>query len=250
MRKIVISRRPRIMSSIPPETSINTHMHLSSTESLQFEWLRRAGRLSGMAILIVSSDMQIRFYDPNIAEILELDTSKDFTHSNLLDIVGQLANRGDFGPGDPQVFMDLLKQQFSISTKSNAPEARSLNFLTPSGRRIQFRLDLETDGFFMLGCRDITKSYVEKQALKVAMDISNSGYLIFDMETRQFQTHSDVGVNPFNQNLTRRLIDRNHKDNIHQGDYKKLKTIWMQAHKKKESWEGSFRTKDDKGETI
>ena len=238
------------MNSIPPETSINTHMHLSSTESLQFEWLRRAGRLSGMAILIVSSDMQIRFYDSNIAEILELDTSKDFTHSNLLDIVEQLANRGDFGPGDPQVFMDLLKQQFSISTKSNAPEARSLNFLTPSGRRIQFRLDLETDGFFMLGCRDITKSYVEKQALKVAMDISNSGYLIFDMETRQFQTHSDVGVNPFNQNLTRRLIDRNHKDNIHQGDYKKLKTIWMQAHKKKESWEGSFRTKDDKGETI
>jgi len=234
------------MDSTLPEN----HSPLTSMESLQFEWLSRAGRLSGMAILAITSDMQIRFYDSRCAEILELENEEDLTHSNLLDIVGQLANRGDFGPGDPQIFIDLVKSEFSKPARDDTQEARSLNFLTPSGRRIQFRFDLEMDGLFLLGCRDITKSYVEKHALKVAMDISNSGYLIFDMESRQFQPHGEITNNAFNQNLTRRLVDRNHRDNIHAGDAKKLKDIWIDAHRKRESWTGSFRTKDAQGETI
>ena len=234
------------MDSTLPEN----HSPLTSMESLQFEWLSRAGRLSGMAILAITSEMQIRFYDSRCAEILELENEEDLTHSNLLDIVGQLANRGDFGPGDPQIFIDLVKSEFSKPARDDTQEARSLNFLTPSGRRIQFRFDLKMDGLFLLGCRDITKSYVEKHALKVAMDISNSGYLIFDMESRQFQPHGEIANNAFNQNLTRRLVDRNHRDNIHAGDAKKLKNIWIDAHGKRESWTGSFRTKDAQGETI
>jgi len=234
------------MDSTLPEN----HSPLTSMESLQFEWLSRAGRLSGMAILAITSEMQIRFYDSRCAEILELENEEDLTHSNLLDIVGQLANRGDFGPGDPQIFIDLVKSEFSKPARDDTQEARSLNFLTPSGRRIQFRFDLEMDGLFLLGCRDITKSYVEKHALKVAMDISNSGYLIFDMESRQFQPHGEIANNAFNQNLTRRLVDRNHRDNIHAGDAKKLKNIWIDAHGKRQSWTGSFRTKDAQGETI
>ncbi len=238
------------MTSITPETSSDTQAPLSSMECLQFEWLSRAGRLTGTAILVVNSDMQIRFFDPHCREILELDTDEDFTESNLLSLIGLLATRGDFGPGDPQIFIDLIKSEFSKSADDSDQEVRSLNFLTPSGRRIQFRLDLELDGLFMLACRDITKSYVEKHALKVAMDSSNSGYLIFDMDKREFETHSDIHVNSFNRNLTRRLINRNHKDSIHKGDAKKLKDIWIKAHKKRESWSGSFRTKDEKGETI
>ena len=72
------------MDSTLPEN----HSPLTSMESLQFEWLSRAGRLSGMAILAITSDMQIRFYDSRCAEILELENEEDLTHSNLLDIVG------------------------------------------------------------------------------------------------------------------------------------------------------------------
>jgi len=245
-----LSQNTCSISSLILNTSSDTQAPLSSMECLQFEWLSRAGRLTGTAILVVNSDMQIRFFDPHCREILELDTDEDFTESNLLSLIGLLATRGDFGPGDPQIFIDLIKSEFSKSADDSDQEVRSLNFLTPSGRRIQFRLDLELDGLFMLACRDITKSYVEKHALKVAMDSSNSGYLIFDMDKREFETHSDIHVNSFNRNLTRRLINRNHKDSIHKGDAKKLKDIWIKAHKKRESWSGSFRTKDEKGETI
>jgi len=54
----------------------------------------------------------------------------------------------------------------------------------------------------------------------------------------------------FSQNLTRRLVGRDHKDNIHADDYKKLREIWVKAHENRESWTGSFRTKDANGETI
>lgn len=238
------------MSTITPETVNKADTRLSSMESLQFEWLSRAGRLSGMAILVVTSDMQIKFYDPLCAEILELDEAKNFTNNNLLEIVGQLAKRGDFGPGDPAIFINLVKNEFSKSAKGNNQEARSLNFLTPSGRRIQLSVDLEMDGLFLLACRDITKSYVEKHALKVALNNSNSGYIIFDMETRQFQANNTITGNSFNQNLSARLLSRTHKDSIHSEDYNKIKKIWVNAHEKRESWTGSFRTKDEKGETI
>jgi len=238
------------MTSTSLETSNETHVPLSSVENLQFEWLARAGRLSNMATLVISSDMNIRFYDSKVAEILELDTTKDFTQSNALELVGQLAKRGDFGPGDPQIFIDLVKLEFAKPAQDDEQTSRSLNFLTPSGRRIQFRIESVVDGDFILACRDITKSYVEKHALKVAMDNSNSGYMIFDMETRRFKTHGGVSSNSFSQNLTRRLVNSEHRDNIHPDDFKKLKQIWIKAHEKRESWTGSFRTKDTKGETI
>lgn len=237
------------MTTSTLETSTEAKNSLSS-EAPQYDWLIRAGRLSGMAILVIRSDMQILFSDPRVTEILELDTDKNYTDSNLLELVEQLARRGDFGPGDPQMFIDLVINEFSKPAKSALEDTRSLNFLTPSGRRIQFRQDFEVDGVFILACRDITKSYVEKHALKVAMDNSNSGYLIFDMETREFKLHGEVSANPFSQNLTRRLVGRDHKDNIHADDYKKLREIWVKAHENRESWTGSFRTKDANGETI
>jgi len=183
------------MTTSTLETSTEAKNSLSS-EAPQYDWLIRAGRLSGMAILVIRSDMQILFSDPRVTEILELDTDKNYTDSNLLELVEQLARRGDFGPGDPQMFIDLVINEFSKPAKSALEDTRSLNFLTPSGRRIQFRQDFEVDGVFILACRDITKSYVEKHALKVAMDNSNSGYLIFDMETREFKLHGEVQSKP------------------------------------------------------
>ncbi len=238
------------MTPTPLGSSIEADASKRDNANIQFEWLARAGQLTNMAILVVSSDMQIHFYDPKLAKILELDESNDFSNNDFLDVVKQLALRGDFGPGDPEVFINLVENEFSKSGQDAEQGTRALNFLTPSGRRIQFRLDLEINGYFMLGCRDITESYLEKHALKVAMDNSNSGYLIFDMESRQFQMNGEIGRNAFSQNLAQRLIDRSHKDNIHPGDYKKLKDIWMRAHQKRESWTGSFRIKDENGGTI
>jgi len=238
------------ITSLETSTETKSLDLLDLKEPIQFEWLARAGRLMGMALMVVNANMEILFSDQFMTEILELDSDIDFTQHNLLDLVEKLARRGDFGPGNPQIFIDLIKSEFSKPAQSEDQNPRRLNFLTPAGKRIQLRVDLEVDGVFMLACRDITQSYVEKHALKVAMDKSNSGYLIFDMEAHQFKSQNTMRSNPFIQNLSQRLTNRNHRDSIHEGDYKKLKETWSRAHKKREDWTGAFRTKDSKGETI
>jgi len=101
------------MTTVSSDVSSEAQIPLSKLQALQFEWLSRAGRLSGAAVMVIDTDLKIKFYDKYIAEILELDTTIDFTDNNLLEITEQLAKRGDFGPGEPQIFTELVKNLFS-----------------------------------------------------------------------------------------------------------------------------------------
>ena len=145
------------MTDLSENVEAEPQIPLSSLQNLQFEWLARAGRLWGTALLDVDANLEIKFYDKSIAKILELDSSVDLTGSNLLEIAEKLAVRGDFGPGDPEVFVGLMQREFTKPSNSET-STRKLNFLTPSGKRVQFSQDLEQDGLFLLGCRDITQS--------------------------------------------------------------------------------------------
>jgi len=238
------------MTHISSEIVSEPQIPISKLQALQFEWLARAGRLSGMATLIVDTNLDIKYYDKAVADILELDTSIDFKGSNLLDIALQLAVRGDFGPGDPKVFVDILENEFSKPVAPDENSHRSMNFLTPSGRRVQFRQDIEEDGLYMLSCRDISKTYIEKHALKVALDSSKSGYIIFDTETKSFHLTGDFYKKDQKTGLAYRLVNEDLKNVINSDDYAKLRSVWIAAHKAKEPWTGTFRTKGSQAETI
>ena len=238
------------MTNLPQITSNEPQIPVSSLQALQFEWLARAGRLSGMAILVVDTNLMIKYYDKKIAEILELNLSVDLTNSNLLDIAGELARRGDFGPGDPEAFVDLARNQFIKPADPTETTNRHMNFLTPSGRRVQFSQDIEQDGLFILSCRDITKRYVQKHALEVALDSSDSGYIMFDIETMSFLDVGDFTNQNRCNNVAHRLLNEDLKNITHPEDYKKLRTVWQQALKNKEPWSGTFRTIQNQTETI
>ena len=238
------------MTNISPDITSEPQIPLSKLQTLQFEWLLRAGRLCGMATLVIGKNMQIKFYDKRLADILELDASVDYTHKNLLSIVDQLAVRGDFGAGDPQVFVNLVKSQFCNPVEGKDQTHRALNFLTPSGRRVQFNQDIEENGLYVLSCRDVTKTYVQKHALKVALDSSNSGYIIYDVESQSFKTTESSSKRKRNHDLGNRLINDDPKNVIHSDDFEKLQIIWTKAHKLKEPWTGTFRTKNDHDNTV
>ncbi len=238
------------MTLISSDSPAEPQIPLSKLQALQFEWLLRAGRLSGMATMVVDSNLEIKFYDKKIVDILELDASINYIGKKLLDIAEQLAVRGDFGPGDPKIFVELVKTQFCKPKGPNEQANRLMNFLTPSGRRVQFHQDLEEDGLYMLSCRDVTKNYVKKHALKVALNSSNSGYLIYDIETKKFQANDDVSWQDQNSQLAHRLINEDIENIIHPDDFKKLKPLWHEAHSAKKSWAGTFRMKGEQADTI
>jgi len=238
------------MTIISSDIASEPQIPLSKLEALQFEWLSRAGRISGMATLVVDNNLEVKFYDQRVTEILELDPNVEYTGANLLDVAEQLAIRGDFGPGDPQVFVELVRTQFRKPVSDNEKVNRVMDFLTPSGRRVQFNQDIEEDGLFVLSCRDVTKSYVRKHALKVALDSSDSGYIIYDIETQKFNTHGDFSSLGRMNGFAERLIQEDLINIIHPDDYKKLRAVWQKAHKSKEPWTGKFRTKNTQAETI
>ena len=238
------------MTHVSPDIVSEPQIPLSKLQALQFEWLSRASRLCGMATLVVDTELEIKFYDSRFAEILELDTSIDYRGKNLLDVTGQLALRGDFGPGDPQIFVELVKAQFCKPISSPEKIGHIMDFLTPSGRRVEFSQDQEDDGLFVLGCRDVTKSYVQKHALKVALDSSKSGYIIYDIETKRFQAYSDVSRSGRNEDLAHRLVKDDLKNLINTDDYAKLRVAWRRAHAARQPWTGTFRTKDNQADTI
>jgi len=239
------------MTNISHDIVSEPQIPLSKLQALQFEWLSRASRLCGMATLVVGTDLNIKFYDRRVAEILEVDTSLDYRGRNLLEVTGQLATRGDFGPGDPQVFVDLVKNQFCKQMSSRGEINQVMTFLTPSGRRVQFSQDHEEDGLFVLGCRDVTKSYIQKHALKVALDSSGSGYITYDVESKKFQAYGDASTRPSrDKGLAHRLVNEDPKSLINSDDYVKLAAAWKAAHRSREPWTGTFRTKDSQANTI
>lgn len=246
---ILTAEAPK-MTHVSPDIASEPQISLSKLQSLQFEWLSRASRLCEMATLVVDTDLEIKFYDNRFAEVLELDTSINYRGHNLLDLTGQLALRGDFGPGDPQIFVDLVKAQFSKPITSSERIGHVMDFLTPSGRRVEFSKDMEDEGLFVLGCRDVTKSFVQKHALKVALDSSNSGYIIYDIETKKFRAYDDDSRPGRNNGLTHRLVNEDLKHLVNADDYGKLKTAWGRAHAAREPWTGTFRTKDNQADTI
>jgi len=238
------------MTDLSENVVTEPQISLSELQDLQFEWLARAARLWGTALLVVDTKLQIKFYDRAIADILELDSSVDLTGANLLDIAGELAIRGDFGPGDPAIFVDLVRNEFTKSAGALEPSNRKLNFVTPSGKRVQFSQEIKHDGLFMLGCRDVTKSYIQKHALKVALDSSDSGYIMFDIETRKFHDVGNFASRKHCNRLAQRLLNDELKNVIHPEDYKKVKSVRKQAEANKEPWSGTFRILDDQADTI
>ena len=206
------------MTDLSKNTVAEPHIQTSNLQDLQFEWLARAGRLWGMALLVVDANLKIKFYDKKVADFLELDRSTDLTGANLLDIAGELAIRGDFGPGDPAIFVDLVKREFTGSDTPADTSGRKLNFLTPSGKRIQFSQDIEQDGLFMLGCRDVTESYVRKHALEVALDSSDSGYIMYDIESKKFRDVGNIANRQHCNGLAQRLLNDKIENVIHPED--------------------------------
>ncbi len=233
-----------------PNTVAEPHVPLSSLQGLQFAWLSRLSRLSGTATLVVDSDFKIIFYDKSILETLELDTTKNMTGICMLSLAGELAARGDFGPGAPEDFIKLVKAGVSKPVSEHENKPRSINFLTPLGRRVRFRQDLEMDGYYMLSCRDVTQTYIEKHALRVALDSSNSGYLIFDLDTKSFLSHNKNGSQDRRDGIANRFMNHTIKDLVHPDDFSKLKRKWYAAHKAREPWSGTFRMINKNADTV
>ncbi|WP_427450540.1 ATP-binding protein [Litorimonas sp. WD9-15] len=221
---------------------------LDVMQKLQFEWLARLSRMSGLASMIINSDMEIIYYEDRILDMLEFDHGVDLTGTSLLGVVSELAVRGDFGPGDKQIFCDLVRAEINRVPSEGEVKPKTLSLITPKGRRLLFRQDLDLDGIYLLTCKDITSDHIKRHALKVALDSSVSGYMIYNLETEKFEIHGEAGRRALGDVLTRRLMDKGIESILHPKDIEKVRDTWAKGLASKESWTSTFRVIDPEGQ--
>lgn len=218
-------------------------------QQLQFEWLARLSRLNGSACIIVNNDMNIVFYEDQILDMLEFEPTSELTGSSILDVISQLAERGDFGPGDQAIFTQLLESEIRRVPDEDDPQSKGLSLITPMGRRLYFKQDSDLDGYFLLQCRDITDEYIKRHALRVALDSSVSGYVTYNVETRKYEMHGQAGRKALGEVMTKRLLENGMRGVAHPNDIKMIYDDWKKGIKNKEPWSTTFRIVDPDGKT-
>jgi len=218
-------------------------------QKLQFEWLARLSRMSGLASMIVNSELDIIFYEDRVLDMLEFDHGVDLTGTSLLGVVSELATRGDFGPGDKEIFCNLVKTEINRLPEKGEIKPKTLNLITPKGRRLQFRQDLDLDGIYLLTCKDITDDHIKRHALRVALDSSVSGYIIYNLETQKYEIHGEAGRKALGSVLTARLLKKGIESILHPNDVKKVQDQWLKGLSSKKAWTSTFRIIDSEGRT-
>lgn len=220
----------------------------SDYRELEFNWMARLSRMNGMACVVVDSALNIVFYESSVLDMLEIPTDEDFRGCAFLDIVNHLAERGDFGPGDKSIFCDLISAEMQRPTR-RAAEISGLTILTPAGRRLQFRYDGNIEGYHLIRCQDITDSYNKRQALRIALDSTTSGYIIYELETGKYKFHDGVS-RVFGTELTDRILNAGMRSVLHPEDIEKSSAAFVAGIKSRKPWSQTFRVLDASGRVL
>ena len=215
---------------------------IENLKTLQFEWLARLSRMSGLASLVINSDMKIVFYEDRLLAMMEYESHVDLHGVSLITLLKRLAQRGDFGPGDQAIFCDLIASEIKRDPKPS--ERKSLSLITPKGRRLKFSQDSDMDGYYLLTCRDITESYIKRHALKIALDSSLSGYIIYHVESQKYELHGDIGKKALGDTLSKRLLEEGLSGILHKQDAPRVYARWNSGLESKKPWDMTFKVND------
>ena len=215
---------------------------IENLKTLQFEWLARLSRMSGLASLVINSDMKIVFYEDRLLAMMEYESHVDLHGVSLITLLKRLAQRGDFGPGDQAIFCDLIASEIKRDPKPS--ERKSLSLITPKGRRLKFSQDSDMDGYYLLTCRDITESYIKRHALKIALDSSLSGYIIYHVESQKYELHGDIGKKALGDKLSKRLLEEGLSGILHKQDAPRVYARWNSGLESKKPWDMTFKVND------
>lgn len=232
----------------------STHENLQDSDSQEphvsngFEWLSRLARMQSLTCLIIDTDLKIMHCDDSASEFLEVSEELYAPGCHFLDAVEFMANRGDFGPGDASVFVQLIRTEIMKTSEDASAPPRKLELTTPSGRRMQFMHAHNGDHILFTG-EDITDRHVDRHAMRIALSSSNSGYLIYDVETGTYNLRGDRRSNVIGQMIQQKLLKQGFASIVHPDDYTKVVAKWTHGLKTGEPWDMTYRVRSETGQS-
>ena len=152
-----------------------------NTDALQI--IRNAERFFEASLVVLDSQGSVIYGNSNVSDLLEISDKNLLKNPNITDILQHLAERGDFGPGDPAQFANLATDFFNMPSETSEKFVQT--YLTmPSGSTLRIQLCRNADGTVTLTAHDISDQRRDKNMLEMALNIGSAGYLIFDIEKK------------------------------------------------------------------
>ena len=197
-------------------------------------------RLMDSALIIVEADLSISYYNQLVLDMLEFPASLLDNNVTLKDAMSYMAERGDFGPGNPSDFIDLATGLLDTIQTENGKRHQS--YLTmPSGKVLRIRAIRNQDNSLILSAFDCSKEKRRNDILDMAMNIGAAGYWVLEKDDSAVDIHSDY----LKSILTSRELQTIEAAGIwplfHADDLPRAKQLWKSACSEGLTQEGTMR---------
>ena len=181
-------------------------------------WLQRLADLTGEACLVVNRNLDIEYVDEKVFATLNMAPIDihEFTHLGQLTTV--MAEQGYFGRGDPKVFEALISDLLVNQRLKQTTATQIINAVTPTGRHIDIRVSLGRDDSYLLLMRDITTEELKRRALETALQVGQSGYWFYNLNTKEFHLRADSIQKYFSAESFEKIKREGFLDVIHPDD--------------------------------
>ena len=194
------------------------------------------------AIVLVAPNGRIKFSSEHASKLFELPADIETRIETFRDVVSYLAERGDFGPGDPEQFVDLFFQSLDNSHLSPFQ-----SYLTvPSAQVLRVIIQKSKGGSITLTAIDISEQRRKENILKMALDIGLAGYMVYDSASESFTVESRYLEMLLTPDEAQSLEKQGPKDLIHKDDLARAVLMWRTAINKGEQRSGNYRVITEK----
>lgn len=183
-----------------------------------FFWLKRLADLTGEVCVVVNRNLGIEFVDEKVFELINIKPIDADNLTQLNQLTRVMAEQGYFGNGDPKVFEALISDLLINQRLKQATSTQIINAVTPSGRHIDIRVSLGRDDSYVLLMRDVTQEELEKQALDTALEVGQSGYWYYNLQSKEFGVRADWLEDHFSEASVEKIRAKGFTHVLHRDD--------------------------------
>ena len=153
---------------------------VADVEASTAQLVRNVEKFYNSVIIILDENGKLNYFNSRASELFELNPKVFGRDLHILQLIDHLAQRGDFGPGDPIQFAEIASKMFSSGTAGENQFEQT--YLTmPSSNILRVLLSKNTDGTVTLSAQDVSCQRRNENMLEMALDIGLAGYLVFDL---------------------------------------------------------------------
>ena len=199
------------------------------------------------SIVQINPDGTIGHYNRRAVELFEMP-HEIAAKGHIGGFVRYLAERGDFGPGDPKQFETIINGVINDPTQAmQATRDKTQTYLTmPSGNVLRVMMRRNRDGSVILSAHDISEQRRKENMLEMALDVGLAGYLVFDPITDNFDIQSRYLSNILTAHELQVMETSGPSALLHPDDMGRIMEMWKVVRRGGDAQKGTLRVLTEK----